>query len=89
MRNHKTTHELWTEFCALHEGSKSEREERFHLVMNKLNTFEMLPKENANEMYSHLNVIVVELNGLGLNQMSSADVSRKILCVLPLTNMGT
>ena len=52
--------------------------------MNKLNIFEMLPKENANEMYSRLNVIVEELNGLGLTQMSAADVARKILCVLPI-----
>ena len=56
--------------------------------MNKLNTFEMLPKENANEMYSRLNVIVEELNGLGLNQMSSADVARKILCFLPIEKYG-
>jgi hypothetical protein len=48
----------------------------------------MLPKENANEMYSHLNVIVEELNGLGLNQMSPADVARKILCVLPIEKYG-
>jgi len=88
MRNHKTAHELWKELCALHEGSKSEREERFHLVMNKLNTFAMLPKENANEMYSCLNVIVEELNGLGPNQMSPADVARKILCVLPIEKYG-
>jgi len=57
--------------------------------MNKLNTFEMLPKENANEMYSRLNVIVEELNGLGLNQMSPVDVARKILCVLPIEKYGT
>ena len=44
VRNHKTAHALWKELCALHEGSKSEREERYHLVMSKLNTFEMLPK---------------------------------------------
>ena len=56
--------------------------------MNKLNTFEMLPKENANEMYSRLNVIVEELNGLGLTQMSAADVARKILCVLPIEKYG-
>jgi len=46
--NHKNNHELWTELCALHEGSKSEHEEHFHLVLHKLNTFVMLPKENAN-----------------------------------------
>jgi len=86
--NHKDAHELWIELCALHEGTKSEREERFHLVMHKLNTFEMLPKENANEMYSLLNVIVEELNGLGLNKMRPADVTRKILCVLPIDKYG-
>jgi len=52
--------------------------------MHKLNTFDMLPKENANEIYSCLNVIVEELNGLGLNRMSPADVARKILCILPI-----
>jgi len=65
----------------LHEGSKSEREERFHLVRNKLNIFEILPKENANEMLD-------ELNGLGTNQMSPTDVARKILCVLPIEKYG-
>jgi len=39
VRNHKTAHELWMKLCVLHEGSKSEREERFHLMLNKLNTF--------------------------------------------------
>jgi hypothetical protein len=34
--------------------------------MKKLNSFEMLPNESANEMYSHLNVLVEEVNGLGL-----------------------
>jgi len=88
VRSHKTAHALWKELYALHEGSKSEREEHYHLVMNKLNTFEMLPKENDNEIYSRLNVIVEELNGLGLTQMSAADVARKILCVLPNEKYG-
>jgi hypothetical protein len=34
--------------------------------MKKLNSFEMLPHESANEMYSLLNVLVEEVNGLGL-----------------------
>ena len=76
VQNHKDTHELWTKLCALHKGSKSECEERLYLDIHKLNTFEMLPKENANEMYSRLNVIVEELNGLGLNKMSPTDVAR-------------
>ena len=40
--NHKDVHSLWSDICALHEGTKSEREERYHLVMKKLNSFEML-----------------------------------------------
>jgi hypothetical protein len=86
--NAKNTHELWTNLCALHEGTKSEREECYHLVMKKLSSFEMLPKENANEMYTRLNVLVEEINALGLNQMSSSDVARKILIVLPIDKYG-
>ena len=37
VRNHKDAHSLWLDICALHEGTKSEREERYHLVMKKLN----------------------------------------------------
>ena len=87
MRNHKDTHALWSDICALYERTKSEREERY-LVMKKLNSFEMLPKECANEMYSCLNVLVEEVNRLGLTQMSPSDVVRKILSVLPIDKYG-
>ena len=60
------TRALWSDICALHEGTKSEREERYHLVMKKLNSFEILSRESANEMYSRLNVLGEEVNGLGL-----------------------
>ena len=88
VRNHKDAHALWSDVCALHEGTKSESEERYHLVMKKLNSFEMLPKECANQMYSHLNVLVEEVNGLGLTQMQPSDVVRKILSVLPIEKYG-
>ena len=77
MRNHKDAHALWSDIYALHEGTKSKREERYHLVMKKLNSFKMLPKKSANKMYSHLNVLVEEVNGLGLTQMQPSDVLRK------------
>ena len=48
------------------------------------NSFEMLPRESANEMYSCLNVLVEEVNGLGLTQMQPFDVVRKILSVRPI-----
>ena len=81
MWNHKDAHALWSNICALHERTKSEHEERYHLVMKKLNSFEMLPSESANEMYSCLNVLVEEVNGFGLTQIQPSDVVRKILSV--------
>jgi hypothetical protein len=68
----------------LHEGTKSEHEERYHLAMKKLNSFEMLPSESANEMYCCLNVLVEEVHGLGLTQMQPSDVVRKILTIPPI-----
>ena len=82
------THALWSDVCALHEGTKSEHEEHYHLVIKKLNSFEMLPNECANEMYSRLNVLVEKVNGLGLTQLQPSDVVRKILSVLPIDKYG-
>ena len=33
VRNHKDAHALWSDIYALYEGTKSEHEERYHLVM--------------------------------------------------------
>ena len=48
----------------------------------------MRPKECANEMYSRLNILVEEVNGLGLTQMQPSDVVRKILSVLSIDKYG-
>jgi hypothetical protein len=88
VRNHKNCHDLWMDICALHEGTRIEREERYHIAMRKLNSFEMLANENANAMYSRLNILVEEVNGLGLTQISQPDVVRKILSVLPIDKYG-
>ena len=71
-----------------HEGTKSEREECYHLITKKLNSFEMLPKESANEMYPCLNVLVEEVNRLGLTQIQPSDILRKILSVLFIDKYG-
>jgi hypothetical protein len=51
--------------------------------MRKINSFEMLQNENANDMHPWLKILVVEVNGLGFTQISLPDVVRKILSVLP------
>jgi hypothetical protein len=84
VRNAKNAHELWKNLCALHEGTKSEREERYHITLKKINSFEMLSKESANDIYTRLNVLVEDLNALRLTQMSPSDVARRILSVLPV-----
>jgi hypothetical protein len=48
----------------------------------------MLANENANDMYSRLNILVEEVNGLGLTQISQPDVVRKILNVLAIDKYG-
>jgi hypothetical protein len=48
----------------------------------------MHANENANDMYSRLNILVEEVNGLGLTQISQPDVVRKILSVLPINKYG-
>jgi hypothetical protein len=79
---------LWLDICALHEGTKSEREERYYIARRKLNSFEMLANENANDMYSWFNILIEEVNGLGLAQISQLDVVRKMLSVLPIEKYG-
>jgi hypothetical protein len=88
VRNAKYAHKLWTNLCALHEETKSEREERYHIALKKINSFKMRPKESANDMYTHLNVLVEDLNALGLTQMSPSDVARRILSVFPIEKYG-
>jgi hypothetical protein len=43
VRNHKNAHDLWLDICALHEGTKREREEIYHISMIKLNFLKCLP----------------------------------------------
>jgi hypothetical protein len=88
VHNIKNADELWENLCALHEETKSERDERYHIALKNINSFEMLPKESANDMYTRLNVLVEDLNALGLTQMSPSDVARRILSVLPIEKYG-
>jgi hypothetical protein len=89
VRNHKNAHDLWLDICALHEGTKSECDERYNIAMRKLNSFEMLANENANDMYSRLNILVEEVNGLGLTQISQPDVVRNFSVSYQLRSMAT
>jgi hypothetical protein len=83
VHSHKNVNDLWDKLVEMHEGSKDEREEHHKVVMDKINAFKMLPHENSNQMFSRLNILVEELNDLGLSKMSDIDIIRRILGALP------
>ncbi|CAN6325463.1 unnamed protein product [Urochloa humidicola] len=78
----KSAHEIWNTIKELHDGSSDIRDQKYSLLKKEFDDFKMFPHELANDMYSHLNVIVNELNALGLNKLSDGDVTRKIVSVL-------
>lgn len=87
MLNHKDANALCSNNCALHKGTKSQCEEQYHFVI-KSYSFVILPRESTNIMYSCLNVLVEETNGLELTQLSQSDVVRKILSILLIKKYG-
>ena len=49
-----------------HEGTKDVANERYHVLIHSLNSFKQLDHENAEAMYSRLNILVNEINSLGV-----------------------
>ena len=52
---------------------------RCHVLIDKFNSFKQLDDENAESMYSRLNILVNEINSLGVKQIEDVDIIRKIL----------
>jgi hypothetical protein len=88
VRNLTKAHDLWFDIVPYMKEPKVSVRKDIILQWKKLNSFEMLANENANNMYSRLNILVEEVNGLGLTQISQPDVVRKILSVLPIEKYG-
>ena len=53
--------------------------ERYHILIDKLNSFKQLDDENAESMYSRLNTLVNEINSLGVKQTKDVELIHKIL----------
>jgi hypothetical protein len=87
--NRVYNHKIWNTVEELHKGTKDVREQKYLLVKEAFNSFKMIPNELANDMYSHLNVIVNELSEIGLTKLSDEDISRKIIQVLPKDRYST
>ena len=53
--------------------------EKYHVFIDKLNSFKQLDDENAESMYSRLNVLVNEINSLEVKKIDDLELIRKIL----------
>ena len=53
--------------------------ERYHVLIDKLNSFKQLDYKNAEAMYSRLNVLVNEFNALAVKNIEDKELIRKML----------
>jgi hypothetical protein len=63
----------------LHDITSNVREQKYCLVLNEYNSFAMKDNELVRDMYSRLNLIINELNSIGINKLGDADIVRKII----------
>ena len=61
--------DLWKTISENHEGTKDVANEKYHVLIDKLNSFKQLDHENAETMYSRLNILVNEINSLDVKKL--------------------
>ena len=75
----ENTKNLWKTICENHGGTKDVANEKYHVLIDKLNSFKQLDDENAESMYSWLNILENEINSLGVKKIDDLELIRKIL----------
>jgi hypothetical protein len=78
-----TAHEIWLKLQELHDGTSNVREQKYCLARQTFDSFEMNDDELVHDIYSRLNLIVNELNSIGLTKLGDANIVRKIISALP------
>jgi hypothetical protein len=81
--NCENAHEPWKTIKEQNEGSKEVANERYGCILEEFNSFKQLSNENAESMYSHLNMLVNEINASGVKNITELNIIRKILQSLP------
>jgi hypothetical protein len=79
----KTANEIWLKLHELHDSTSNVCEQKHCLVLNKYNSFALKDNELVRDMYSCLNLIINELNSIGINKLDDMDIVRKIISLLP------
>jgi hypothetical protein len=80
--NINLAHDMWLQLIQLHEGSCKVREQKYYLLRAKYDEFKMLPNKCCNDIFSHLNLIIKELNSLNVSNLDKEMINRKILMLL-------
>ena len=71
--------DLWKTISENHEDTKNVANEKYHVLIDKLNSFKQLDHENTETMYSRLNILVNEINSLDVKKIDNLELIRKIL----------
>jgi ferritin len=79
----KTANEIWLKLHELHDDTSNVREQKHCLVLNEYISFQMKENELVRDMYSRLNLIINELNSIGINKLGDTNIVRKIISLLP------
>jgi hypothetical protein len=75
----ENAHVLWKTINEKNKGSKKVANERYECLLEEFSSFKQLANENSESMYSHLNVLVNEMNALGVKNITDLNINRKIL----------
>ena len=65
----KNAKDLWKTISENHKSTKDVANEKYHVLIDKLNGFKQLDHKNAESIYSRLNILVNEINSLGVKQI--------------------
>jgi hypothetical protein len=77
--NCENAHGLWKTIKEQNEGSKEVANEHYGCLLEEFNSFKQLANENTKSMYSYLNVLVNEINALGVKNITHLNINSKIL----------
>ena len=70
---------LWKTISENHEATKDVANEKYYVLIDKLNSFKQLDHENVETMYSRLNILVNEINSLDVKKINDMELIRKII----------
>jgi hypothetical protein len=85
----KTANDIWLKLHELHDDTSNVRQQKHCLVVNEYNSFVIKENELVRDMYSRLNLVVNELNSIGIYKLGGTNIVRKIISLLPQQRYGS